>query len=278
MTFEDRENSAEQGEPIELYRFIYQNQILRYTNAQATSVTVDLQTWEGVTIDHTDIEHTGEMAKNDITLTVLKDFPMAEAFKIAPPSSQILLTIYQYHVGDPQDEFATIWSGRVLNCEWKDDGTAELGCENIYTSLRRPGLRRRYQRQCQHSLYNGTPGSGCAVNRELFKTTVVLTDVQGTTLTGPAIGAQPADWFPGGYVDFEFAPGFFHRRSIRSQDGNNIVITHPIDGLVAGMQVFAFAGCDHIPVTCRTKFDNLDNYGGFPNVPRTNPFGQVSVF
>ena len=35
-----------------------------------------------------------------------------------------------------------------------------------------------------------------------------------------------------------------------------------------------YAGCDHAPTTCRSKFNNFPQFGGFPNVPDFNPFAD----
>ena len=36
-------------------------------------------------------------------------------------------------------------------------------------------------------------------------------------------------------------------------------------------------GCDLRRETCATRFDNLPNFGGFPDIPGRNPFGGSSL-
>jgi len=38
-----------------------------------------------------------------------------------------------------------------------------------------------------------------------------------------------------------------------------------------------YPGCDRVRATCESKFDNLDNFGGFPWIPTKNPFGGSSI-
>ena len=37
------------------------------------------------------------------------------------------------------------------------------------------------------------------------------------------------------------------------------------------------SGCDLRAATCATKFGNLPNFGGFPEIPGRNPFGGSSI-
>jgi len=45
----------------------------------------------------------------------------------------------------------------------------------------------------------------------------------------------------------------------------------PFDDEVVGKQVIVYAGCDKTPQTCKNKFNNLQNFRGFPYIPVKNP-------
>lgn len=271
MTHDAREVSAQGGEPIELYEFSIGVITYRYTSAQGNQVH-DLQDFTAVPIERGEFEESSELAKNDITLTVAQDFFIAEQFNVAPPSQVILLSIYQKHAGETERVLA--WSGRVLNCEWQGSSRALLTCESIYTSLRRPGLRRQYQRQCPHQLY----GPRCGLANTSFAVAMTLTAVTGVTLQAPDLLLYATDHFAGGYLEFEESPGVIVRRAIRSNSADQMVVTHPIPGLESGTAVTMFFGCDHTVTTCVSKFNNLVNYGGFLYIPQKNPFGSNTVY
>jgi hypothetical protein len=38
-----------------------------------------------------------------------------------------------------------------------------------------------------------------------------------------------------------------------------------------------YAGCDHLLATCRDRFSNVANFGGFPWIPQKNPFSGDAI-
>lgn len=277
MSHDAREKSQEDGEPIELYQFAYQGQFLRYTSAQDPH-TVAGSVWTPAKLEHGDIEHSSELAKMDLEITCNREFAIAAAFRGPPPSARIALTVWEWHIGETDAERKIIWAGSILNCEATPDGNAKLTGENILTSLRRQGLRRKQQRPCQHSLYEGTPGRGCALDRTAFARPAIITSLSGLALTSPTFDLEVDGWFAGGFVEVDIGGGFKDRRAIRSHTGDTILISHPFATLEAGGAVVAYAGCDHTPTQCDDKFDNYVNYGGFPDRQKQNPIGTSSPF
>jgi len=69
-----------------------------------------------------------------------------------------------------------------------------------------------------------------------------------------------------------------HRRMILSHVGDTVTLTAAILGLAPGSTVTAFAGCDHTISTCDSKFNNRENFGGFPYFPSINPFAGGPIF
>lgn len=273
MTFATYETSQQAGAPIELYEFTVGVQTYRYTSAPE-DITYQTKIYQAFQLSRSAIEDTGELPKNQLTIEAQRDFPVSDLFRIAPPSDVVLLNIRRLHFDDPDLEPKLIWSGRVLNCEWTARSTCSLTCESFYTALKRRGLRRLYQRQCPHILY----GTACGVANTAWKTTVIVTTASGLTVTSPAIDLLADGYFAGGYLEWESAPGVYERRAIRSHVGDAITLTHPVVGLAGGSEVDLFAGCDHSLATCGGKFGNTANYGGFPYVPKVNPFGGGSIF
>lgn len=113
--------------------------------------------------------------------------------------------------------------------------------------------------------------------------------VSGASVVVPEAAAQVNGYFLGGMLR---APdgllGY-----IVGHSGSQITLQRPLNSLVTafaeigygrsygsyygGLAVKLYPGCDHIRLTCKNKFGNLDNYGGFDWIPTKNPMGGSSL-
>jgi hypothetical protein len=64
---------------------------------------------------------------------------------------------------------------------------------------------------------------------------------------------------------------------ISAHVGSLITLGRLFNPLVIGSSAQLVAGCDRTMDDCLDKFDNLDNFGGFPFIPTINPFGGTSL-
>jgi uncharacterized phage protein (TIGR02218 family) len=274
MTFNAFETSLEDGQPIELYEFTIGVKTYRYTS-YLEDIIYQTKTYTQVQISRGEIEDSGEVPKNSLTIECQRDLEVADLFRIAPPTDVVILNIRRLHLGDGiNPESKLMWTGRVLTSEWSTGGLARLTCESLYTALKRRGLRRLYQRQCPHILY----GAACGVPATSWKHTISVNNITGVSLIDLAIQALGDNYFAGGYIEWEREPGVIERRAIRTHVGDTVTLSYPVEGLVNGATIDFFAGCDHTTNTCGSKFNNRLNYGGFPFIPRINPFGGANVF
>lgn len=69
--------------------------------------------------------------------------------------------------------------------------------------------------------------------------------------------------------------GTVERRMLESQVGTLLTVFGTTERLTEGDVVSLYPGCDRSPTICDEKFDNLDNFGGFPFMPGESPFGTV---
>lgn len=272
MTYDSRERSDDAGQPVELYTFHRDYLAWRFTSADRDEV-VDVETFKAATIRRTAIEQGSEMNRSALKLTVPRAFPIAELYRIAPPTDAVTCIVQRRHAGDA--ELATVWTGRVVNVAWSADGTqATITLEPVFTSLRRNGLRRTYGRLCPHVLY----GPACRANREAFVVAAAVSGIAGAVITAPAWAARPVGYFDGGYVEWEVATGIFERRFISAHSDGNLTLASRPAGMALGALVRAYPGCDHTLNTCHTKFANVLNYGGTPFIPTKNPFDGTPVY
>lgn len=256
------------GRPVDLYEFARAHLRWRYTSADR-DITVGSQTYAAVPIERGAIEASRELARANLTVTCARDNPVADMYRITAPSDVVTLVLRQMHMGD--GEVVALWSGRIVSVEWRNE-RAVIELEPVYTSVRRMGLRRRYQRSCPHVLY----GHGCNLSRETWRMDTTASSIAGLTVQAANIGSMGDGYYAGGYVEWTTPAGVVERRYVASHAGPVLTLAAVPVGLVAGQAIRVYPGCDRTLATCHAKFANAANYGGMPYIPERNPFGGLN--
>jgi len=276
MAFGTVEVSEFDGAPIELYHFQRGVASWFYTSYDEP-VTFAANTYIPVPLRRSAIEAIQDVSKNSVKLRTTRRLDFAQQYIANVPSDTVVLTITRMHAGDLDP--AIVWRGRVVNVKHMDD-EVEIVCQSIYSSLKRPGLRRLYQINCPHILY----GPQCQVPKNTVQIITTLTGATGVTLTSPdfIIAINPLynpTWLSGGSIEINTA-GLIDRRFIVNHDnaGGVLTINLPAPTMQVGSIVTAFPGCPHSLAACDEKFNNSENYGGFPYIPGKNPMNGTPVF
>lgn len=261
MSYTAQENSVASGRPVELYRFAIGAQRWTYSSGQ-TAVVYQSETYSPATIKRSGIEQGNEINRAGIEIMLPRDNPLASLFIASPPEGVVSVTIYRQHASDSALETIVLWKGRVGGARLAG---SELGlkCEPVATSLKRTGLRARYQLICRHALYS----AGCGALKDSFRVDGTVAAVSGATVQVAVAASKPDGYFVGGMLESNDGA-----RMIVGHAGVNITLVAPMPSLSAGMAVRLYAGCDHSTAICLDRFDNLVNYGGFPFIPVKNPF------
>lgn len=273
MTYSASEYSVQSGDPT--YRFLFVQGAVEYRYTSAAHFAADSNnTWEPIALDMSEITQTNEMAKDSVKIKIPRDNVFARLFLGGVPEQITSVTIYRGHAGDVDEEYQVTWKGRVAGASASGDAVT-IECENIFTSMRRPGLRARYQKNCRHALYR----RGCNINDYDYAVAGVVTAASGFLVTiDDLIDSNIADGhFTGGMI--ETGDGFL--RYITLHSGSILTLVRPLQSLedevnssVGYASVILYPGCDHTRATCKAKFNNLSNFGGFPWIPGKNPFGN----
>lgn len=274
MTFDEHEMSQVAGTRVELYTWKRGAAVYRFAAAdQDVVLSFERYTGSG-SLEHGEIEQSGEASRLPLDVTMDMAHPVADLFRSTPPVDTVLLLVQEYYVGD-EASIEALWMGRVTSCSWDPErNIATITHEPTYTSMKRTGLRRAYQRLCP--LVWG--GADCRVNREAFAFETEVTEQQGNRILVAGIVGRPADYYPGGYMVYEIADGIVERRYIKSQDGAYLTLSNFPIGLVEGQKATFYPGDDHTAETCATKFNNIPNYGGFIYMRDKNPFGGQPIY
>ncbi len=267
MTFDAREISRDEGEPVELYLFRFgttPGSYHAYTDAEQ-DIVYDGITYEAIPVGRGTIKASGTLDRQKLDVTMPKWLGLPERFRVWPPSHSISYTIRQGHIGDP--EFFVISMGRVLSCA-REEAEAKLTCEPVQTAMKRTGLRENWQLSCPHVLY----GNRCRANKEAAKRTVTILSLTHTELRiVPDALAEPARYV-NGLVEWEGPHNREARMILRSLGQDRFLIAGSLEGLKAGDEVDMFFGCARTMDHCRL-FNNILNFGGDAWIPTKNPVG-----
>lgn len=222
-------------------------------------------------LGRSDIQQRNELSKANLEVRIPLEHPLAIMLLTSFVEQQLSLTVFT----DRGGVVSVSWKGRLAGVK-PGDKNLVLDFESIFTSLRRPGLRARYQKSCRFALY----GRGCTLDPEDFVTDTTLSAINNSVLTVPGADALADGYFTGGMI--------------RAPDGVlSFIISHTADLLTlqrvslslrtafaatgAATPVKIYPGCDHSRATCWAKFNNGLNYGGFDWIPTRNPMGGTSI-
>ena len=256
-------------QPIDLYRIVMGPNV--WTLTSAPDQVYNSETYVKTSIKRNGIEQKNEISKASLEVAIPIDHAIALNLLTSYSEEVMTVTIFTKIDGDVE----TSWKGRLASIK-PADADFTLNFESVFTSLRRPGLRARFQRSCRHALY----GRGCTLDYTDFGSAGTISAIVGTTLTIPEAALQTSGYFIGGMVaasDGALSYIINHvGDQVTLQRVNYSILTDfALTGV--GTAITLFPGCDHLRATCITKFNNLLNYGGFDWIPDKNPMGGSSI-
>lgn len=246
----------------------FRQDIWNFTSADR-DLTYNGELYRAIPIGRSSPESSDDTQKADLSITFGRDNDLAQEFLRYVGDAITTVTVYQIE----ETGVSAFWRGRVAS-DKIDGDEMTLECESVFTSLRRPGLRARYQRNCRHTLY----GSGCGLDKESFRVDAVYTSLLDRTLIVPDAANYPANYFTGGMVRSPDGSA----RYVLSHSGDTLVMSRRLerleeDGEPGVTEVGLYPGCARTRNHCINRFNNLPNFGGFPWIPSRNPFGGSSI-
>lgn len=128
--------------------------------------------------------------------------------------------------------------------------------------------------KCRHQLFapnSSTSIGGCQVNSAGFTDngSVATITVQNLELTAAIVGTKADQYYSNGILTFTsgFNNGLSFEVKTATTSGNVITLFLPTPYLISVSDTFTVnAGCDKNIETCRDKFNNHTNFGGFPHI------------
>lgn len=122
--------------------------------------------------------------------------------------------------------------------------------------------RMLYQPSCTHTLFNSDCGLNKADYVESGTVSAVATNQITTTLS------SASGYYDLGVVVFTSGALANQSKTVKTWDGTKLTFLNLIAQLPAiGDEFVIYPGCNKTIETCRDKFDNLENFKGFPFIP-----------
>lgn len=289
---------AETGEqPVYLYRFWTERPmggVWGFTSF-AADVVSNGQRFKAWPLTHTDLVDSLDPSRNVTRLVMAVDaaHPLAShPFNLyfpLPPSKPLNVQILEAALATP-DVVTVRFTGQVRTVDDSGDRFTAR-CDSWGDILRRKTPRMMIQSDCNYTVFDTDlpPGAKCCgLERQRFETTLKVTAIGELSVTAslffPASSQadkwKTKDWFARGFIEYGAGVNY-QARNIVSSTWNagtsrlTLQLNAAPGGLAVGALVQVVPGCDGSAVTCRTKFNNFENFGGFVAIPQRNPALQA---
>lgn len=259
MSFATDETSVAQARPVELYEFVAGTSIYRYTS-YSSSVMYLGQTYTAIPISRTNPTISAASDQPEISVTIHETASIAGDAAFFMPPQGLALTIRRLQ--QVSNESIVIWLGKITSFRASGRELEILSPSILDAALSSQVPSAYLQRLCNHVLYD----ESCAVTRALFQHVTTVVSQVGRILT---VGSVPAT---GTLKSGEAVLGNGERRTIIAQSTTTLTMLTAFRAVSGGQAITLFQGCDHTVQTCKTTFNNVPRFGGFPYLDWKNPF------
>jgi uncharacterized phage protein (TIGR02218 family) len=265
MSYQSVDESTDSSRPGELYQFT--GGIQAYYTSYPETILHGGIGYKPEYIRHDKVEVSEELNKQQLEITVKNSNPVALQYKDEIPVLSVNVRVYRFV--SLVDEFRLIWAGKIAKATFNSDSDeCVLTCDPIFSMLRRMGLRRNYQLLCPYSLYDNR----CKVNYLEYRKNDKILFIQNNTIETNFSLQYGSNYYTGGVLIYDMK----YYLIINHNVSGDLILVNPLKAKVND-NVMLVAGCDKHFNTCSGKFQNAENFGGFPLIPLKNPFTGDSL-
>lgn len=275
MSFDAKETSAFEGEPQELYWFMRGAEEWLYTSG-AYPIMLDVNLYEPLAgLKREAVVRGQERGRNQLTIEMPRTTDLVQEFITVPKQTPIWLKIFRIH--DGETDYRIFYQGRIRAVDFKGN-LATLTMDDITASIYKQAFRWKFQNQCN----NFTFDDNCTLDEVDF----TYTDQEILSIDGSVItfdNTEAAGWFISGQIIMSNDDRRMIINDTKVGSTHTITLLQPLEDAQVGDLVNAVGGaCRHTFETCKLvktmgggTEDNSENYGGYPLVPRKNPFRSI---
>jgi len=264
MNYAAKEAAVQQIDSFELFTFVTDNNTYRYTS-YATDVVIGADTWQAAPIQR------GELVTDMVQgmISCMVQAPVSVQFIqyiIAMPYLSTTVTIRKYFSDDTVNGML-LFTGKI-NSISIGKNIASVECASSMNELNRKIPKVFIQSFCNNALY----GTVCGLNAATYQRTInniVVDPNDNTIITAGGLAFYPIDTFTLGIAIFNNEERYISKYEYTT---GTIQLHFPFLNLVTGDTIYVLPGCSKNPETCKSKFQNLNNFVGMPYISRSpNP-------
>jgi len=258
MTIAASETAIQSSDIFEVYDFTHGTDHYYYTSDFEDKI-VDGTSYPSEAIERTGFPFASDNSTRTCTITIPNTNALAVLLRPTSEQRPLKVSIQRFFTDDLVNA-ESLFTGYATGINFQG-GICTIEFKTIMLEIERMISRVRMQSLCNNQLFDST----CALlaTDPAYQTSAAVTvSVSGKVLSSATFGTKTTDFFTGGKVLFN---GTY--RYISLHFGNDLTIQNAFDGLVDGNSVIAWPGCDKLPATCISKFNNLLNYVGMPYIP-----------
>lgn len=273
MSFDQREQSLADGQPIRLYEF--SRGVLRWAYASCDrDITWNNQVYRTLRggIRDDGIIQSGDANVDKLVITAPADLEVAQLYRGTSPSDEIRLVVRDMHYSDSKAQVGGVYSIKGVN--WPKVDHCRISCLSIEASLQQPGLTDTYSVTCTAILGDWR----CKVNLELYRVDVRPQITSATSLSSGTFATYPDGWFTGGFIAWSVGNGNFDRRYIEVHKGSDLTLLGGTAGIPVNGPLRVYPGCDFLIETCHGKYHNELNFRGENKLQGKSPFDGDQVW
>lgn len=254
-------------------------QVSRYTSFER-DLTYGGNTYAAAHFTHGDIQETDTLDRHQTTIEsrMFTGNPLAQLFPffLEWPLS---IEIYEVDVdGSAATNVTRVFRGEIDAAPTIRPPFIEATASSYGALLDRRLPRQLFQPTCNWSLFEADCSMALVdwtFTADVVAFTAGTLELEVENLAGPELN-PPADYFAGGYLVIGTGSSAQYRMIAAStaEAGGALslfVATPFATAPAAAAEVTFYPGCDGRYETCRDKFDNVTNFGGFRFMPIGNP-------
>lgn len=244
----------------ELFEFILEEERIFYTSGEE-DVEFEGKIYKSVLIYRDEINK--DTFNDDANIKIGLNVYPANLFKFFNPSMNVIVKILN-------EKGVLLFAGRIKDIEFNlKDGIATVKLATLGGVMKSKIPSRVYSKECGFECF----GKGCGLNKKDFCVVLNGDECEFSndfmSIKSEKLKSCKEGYFNGGYVEFEKQRSF-----ITEFKDDTIKLLFPLGNLKKSSVIYCYAGCDKLLNTCKNKFNNAKNYGGFPFVPAKNPVTQ----
>lgn len=261
--------------PVWLYKLVKGGTTYRWANYGNDFNDANTETWESADITHEAIRHGVDFVSDGVRVTIKTDdsaHPLRSYLSRLHHETATLSIYLSDADTNAVTESAPIHSGRVEDVSFGADGQIILDVSSLFRIGEHKAPRIQVIRTCNHRTFD----AGCGLVEATFTTAGTISAINTSppwveaSAFGTKATAESDDyWFALGKVtvgnEVRMCVG------VDTSNLNRLYLNAPFQEAAVSDSISAVAGDNKRIATCRDKFNNLENFLGFPYVPANNP-------